>query len=231
MTVRTRPSALPAAPVALVAALVCAPVAQALPVTVSEGEFAAWTTAMIAGPSGGQTGAVSNVGDPGDSWHVTTQTNSPVIAFHGGPGLTVDPAGGEILSVAVSLDYLVLGAFGQGMGVYSLALVQDGHVYGAGWFATGASGGWRDASASGLTAGSFSALDGGTGLDFSTGGSVISVGFGTSNVSGSGINVVYDNLVATFEVAGAAVPLPAAAPLTVAGLAALGLVARRRRRA
>ncbi|MBS0197585.1 MAG: hypothetical protein JSR77_12595 [Planctomycetes bacterium] len=202
----------------------------------SDGNFAAgtWTTETYPSGGGGTASSSQSVGtgNPGNALRVLDTVNasagSQISAFHryGSTAATrYDPlTQGAIGALKFDLDYRMVSGFGQGQGL-SVALKQGTFVYVAAFSVTGSTGDWGHKTASGLTAASFSRLDGGAGLpDFSATAVPMRFGFVTSNSStGSGysITVDYDN----FSVRVTSVPAPA----TAAALLGLCALPRRRR--
>lgn len=210
-------------------------------VVFSDTEFANSNWALetvFTGPTGNTGSATAAqsaaTGNPGNARRVTLTTGGSfgdtVSAFsrYGTTQATrFDPTTqGAINAVSWTIDArFVTGTFaGAGQGLV-LGLKQGTVIYGADYHVTGSSGSWATSSATGMTAASFSRLDGLTGTpDFSAAGLPIRFGFIASNSNGGGqysTTVDYDN----FSVTVTQVPAPGAA--LILGIA--GAALRRRR--
>ncbi len=193
---------------------------------------------VVSGPTG-NTGSASGAqsvatGNPGNARRVTLTTGGSfgdtvsALSRYGTTQATrYDPATqGAFSSVSWTIDArFVTGTFtGAGQGLL-LGLKQGTIIYGADYHTTGSSGSWGTFSAAGLTAASFTRLDGGVGTpDFSAAGLPIRFGFISGNSNGGGqysTTVDYDN----FSVTVVQVPTPGAV-----GLAGVGVLAACRRR-
>jgi hypothetical protein len=213
---------------AIVAAVALAFASPAAATSFTEGDWSGWTSMTYQGASGGQTAARQTAGgNPGAYYEVATGTNAATWTKHLNAAFTYDPSAGAIESIDISLDYLSLNTFGQGMGVRAVVAEQDGALFVSTYFITNGTNGdpWKTFTASGLTAADFGAVSGVAAIDFSESGAPITFGFGTSNGGGNGIRIGYDNYDLTLNTA--AVPLPAALPMIGVAFATLAAVGRR----
>lgn len=194
---------------------------------------------VFSGPTGGTGSAVAAqsaaTGNPGNARRVTLTTGgsfgdtvSAFSRFGTTQATRYDPATqGAFSSVSWTIDArFVTGTFaGAGQGLL-LGMKQGTVIYGADYHTTGSSGTWGTFSAGGLTAASFTRIDGAPGTpDFSATGLPIRFGFIAGNSNGGGAystTVDYDN----FSVTITQVPVPATA--AALGLGVVGALRRRR---
>ncbi len=128
----------------------------------------------------------------------------------------------------VSIDFSVQpGAFGNGQ--TAGLLIKQGEKFFAHSFRTGTQTGLQTFTVSGLSSEDLSSLgDQDDFLDLSAGGQDLELGFYTTNLSGNGNTVVYDNFSVTVtggEIS--PVPLPASIPLLATGVGVLAALRRR----
>jgi len=216
----------------------------------SDQTFAGWTATTVTFGSGGSSSASQQTsgGNPGDYFGVSNSLSgggggSSDAYYTRGTDTYTPSIQGAITGINYSVD---LKLFSGSVGDAELILKQNGNVYfGIVPEVYTTSGGWSTFSTTGLIATNFARLvlpatDNGVGEalldlsqnpDFSSSGTLIEFGFGTTfNTKGDPFSGGWgvDNWNVTINPS--STPLPAALPLFATGLGALGLLGWRRKK-